>query len=634
VEAEPFATVSTICALLAIAAAILALRNLRTRIAATERRGRTLEARIGALEREQPADEDVPRNGRGRGQHDPDVTFTAIALLWSELKAQRGPDALAPPVSPGGDCPPLLPERDILRVVENMISEGDVLEADRVVRAFEITQKLPLRAARRLARGLRDRGYLERAQDYFAAAAALGEERDRANLALRQSEVAVMRGEFAPAAMARTAVTPVPGRVLHVVGRAVPTTQSGYTLRTHSTARAQRAYGLDPHVFVQLGITDPEATAPDQIDGVTYHRPAGETIFQTGHAAWLQANTDALLEIVEHVRPAVLHAHSDFFNALIARAVGTATGVPVIYEARGFWEESWLSRTADKYDWEINSVFQRYGVPDTYSWRRAREAEARAAADHVVTLARVMSRRIVDSGLPAERLTIVPNAVDGERFTVDQRDDELVRQLGIPDDVVIVGCITSVVEYEGIDVLIDACSQLLREGERVWLLVVGDGPVLPALKEHAARAGLAAATFTGRVRHEVVLNYYSVLDIVVVPRRPVDVCHLVTPLKPFEAFAAERTVLMSDVEALREIAEDSGAAELFRAGQSKSLAATLRTLIQNPTRRALLARAGAEWVRRERSWDGNARIYAETYGRMAGRPTGSSQPHSITRDDA
>src|SRR6185295_13791323 len=139
------------------------------------------------------------------------------------------------------------------------------------------------------------------------------------------------------------------------------------------------------------------------------------------------------------------------------------------------------------------------------------------------------------------------------------------------------------------------------------------GPERERLMRQASALGVSDVYFTGRVPHEVVLDYYSLIDIFVVPRRPVEVCHLVTPLKPFEAFSTGRTVVLSNVRALARIAEQSQAAELFEAGDARSLARVLTALLQNPARRAELARAGAEWVRAERTWATNAETYRRLY---------------------
>jgi glycosyltransferase involved in cell wall biosynthesis len=100
----------------------------------------------------------------------------------------------------------------------------------------------------------------------------------------------------------------------------------------------------------------------------------------------------------------------------------------------------------------------------------------------------------------------------------------------------------------------------------------------------------------------------------------VEVCHLVTPLKPFEAFSTGRTVVLSNVRALASIAEQSGAAELFEAGDVSSLTAVLLGLIDDPQRRRELAAAGAAWVRAERTWAANALIYLRLYGDMLATP--------------
>jgi glycosyltransferase involved in cell wall biosynthesis len=103
-----------------------------------------------------------------------------------------------------------------------------------------------------------------------------------------------------------------------------------------------------------------------------------------------------------------------------------------------------------------------------------------------------------------------------------------------------------------------------------------------------------------------------------VPRRSADVCRLVTPLKPFEAFATGRALVLSDVEALREIAEDSGAALLFTAGDAGSLASVLTDLVDDPAKRQTLAWQGAQWVRKSRTWDANAEVYRQVYDHLVG----------------
>jgi glycosyltransferase involved in cell wall biosynthesis len=160
----------------------------------------------------------------------------------------------------------------------------------------------------------------------------------------------------------------------------------------------------------------------------------------------------------------------------------------------------------------------------------------------------------------------------------------------------------------------------------VRLLIVGDGPELDPLLRQASDLGLDDAIFTGRVPHNEVLGYYSLIDIFVVPRKPVEVCHLVTPLKPFEALATGRTLVLSNVRALAAIAADSGAAALFEAGNPDALAATLTDLLGDEARRHRLAQIGAEWVRSHRTWSANGAAYLDVY-RALGALTSPSAEH-------
>jgi glycosyltransferase involved in cell wall biosynthesis len=471
------------------------------------------------------------------------------------------------------------------------------------------------RQVTRLFAALRGQGYLERAASLADLAENLpdaGVPADRR--AGLEAEIRVLRDGWRPTVEA-SSIDPVPGRVLHVVETSLPSVQSGYTLRTYRTVRAQQAAGLDPHVVTHTGFGDAESRHAEDVGGVSHHRLPGASRGSVPLDAWLDQHVQQLAALCRELRPAVLHAASDWTNALSARVVGTAVGIPVVYESRGFWEETWLSRQAAKFGWDLEQVEREWGLPDAYVWRHALEDRLRAEADHVVTLGRVMRDRIVTGGVPPERVSVVPNAVDVDEFPLLDRDTELAAELGIGADEVVVGYISSLVEYEGVDTLIDAVAELrARAGARVRLLVVGHGAEEEALRARATAAGLdGAAIFTGQVPHVDVLRYYSLIDVFVVPRRPVTVCQLVTPLKPYEALSTGRTLVMSDVAALREIAEDSGAAELFTPLDPTSLADVVEALVKDPARRARMSAEGAAWVRSARTWALNAQAYVGVY---------------------
>ncbi len=496
-------------------------------------------------------------------------------------------------------------------VLRPLIGRGDVLDAFELAARHDFAGATP-GALRRLRDHLHRWGYHDHA--LAVAARVLDTATDHRVQAMLQGEIAVTSGAFVPPVEPWTAgKPPIDGRVLHLVGKSLPQTQAGYTLRTHYIVTAQRDAGLDPHVVTQTGFG---AGPVDVVDGVPYHRLPGPDVLTTPLDTWLATHVTNVAALVRELRPAVLHAASDFLNALSAEAIGAAYGIPVVYESRGFWEETYLSRQQQRYGWpDLTAHAERHGLPDRYLRRRGIEDDVRRRADRVVTLAGVMAERIVAGGVAPDRIELVPNAVDLAAFPVVTRDPDLAARHGIGPDTIVIGYISSLAEYEGVDTLITAYAQVAGAGP-VALLVVGDGSVREDLQRQAAGLGLAGVSFTGQVPHDEILRYYGLIDIFVVPRRPAEVCHLVTPMKPFEAFATGRTVVLSDVRALVAIAVESGAAELFAAGDPDALAEVLRRLLADPDRRRALAEAGAAWVRTERTWAANARIYQRIYAEL------------------
>ena len=108
--------------------------------------------------------------------------------------------------------------------------------------------------------------------------------------------------------------------------------------------------------------------------------------------------------------------------------------------------------------------------------------------------------------------------------------------------------------------------------------------------------------FTGRVPFEDVKRYYSLIDIMPFPRIPAKVCQCVPPLKPLEAMAMGKTVLVSNVAALTEIVRDGETGLVFESGNLPDLVKKLEMLLVMPDLRQRLAHKGRAWVLAERDW--------------------------------
>jgi len=152
----------------------------------------------------------------------------------------------------------------------------------------------------------------------------------------------------------------------------------------------------------------------------------------------MRATANRLDEVIEDVKPDVLHAHSPVLNAFPALTVGRRRDVPVVYEIRAFWEDAAVDHGTGS------------AVGPRYHATRFLETKAMRRADAVTTICEGLRRDILGRGLPADKVTVIPNAVDVERLQPSQAaDPELVARLGLAGAEVI-GFIGSFYNYEGI----------------------------------------------------------------------------------------------------------------------------------------------------------------------------------------
>lgn len=402
-----------------------------------------------------------------------------------------------------------------------------------------------------------------------------------------------------------------PDTILHLLKLSVPHRQSGYTMRSRYVVDGQRAAGLDPVVLTSLGFPRTlgieDFAATETIEGTEYRRLDLGPDFAYGQRldAYLTAYANAAAEHVRELRPAVIHAHSGhrgFDGALVALALGRHFSIPVVYEVRGFFEATWTSDT---------SIAER---GETFARRLRTENFCLQTAAAVVTLSETMKAEIVGRGIPASKVTVVPNGVDVEKFRPVERSSELVEKHALEGRFTF-GYISNVDHpREGHELLIGAVAELNARGIPATALIVGDGKRREELEQLAQTSGTAdTVVFTGKVDHSLVLDYYGLLDVFVVPRVNERAARLVTPLKPYEAMASGVPLVVSDIDALREVTGDGDRARYFATSDVSSLVAVLTELYEQPQARASLSEKARRWVETDRQWSTFGDIYREMY---------------------
>ena len=401
-------------------------------------------------------------------------------------------------------------------------------------------------------------------------------------------------------------------RVLHVLDHSIPL-HSGYTFRTASILREQRALGWETFHVTGAKHQGGNDLAEETADGLHFYRTPRSTSALAKMPVLNQLEVirgleKRLLEIIPTIKPDVLHAHSPCLNAIAALRAGRKFGIPVVYEVRAFWEDAAVD----------HGTSTENGL--RYKLTRGLETYALKRADAVTTICEGLRGDIVARGIPASKVTVIPNAVDIDKFAVGgEADLELKRKLGFEGNRLI-GLIGSFYAYEGLDVLLRAVPALASRHPDLRVLLVGGGPQDANLRQQAKDLGIAdKVVFTDRVPHDQVQKYYDLLDVLVYPRLSMRLTDLVTPLKPLEAMAQGRILAASDVGGHLELIEDGKTGVLFKADDPASLADKVGALLEAQDSWPALRANGRRYVETERNWPVSVGRYPAIYGRITGK---------------
>jgi PEP-CTERM/exosortase A-associated glycosyltransferase len=283
----------------------------------------------------------------------------------------------------------------------------------------------------------------------------------------------------------------------------------------------------------------------------------------------------------------------------------------LVYEVRSLWEDAAV-------DWGRT----RQGDL-RYRASRALETYVLRRADAITTICEGLRSDIHGRGIAPEKITVIPNAVDAQQFTLNRPVDiALQRSLGLEGSIVL-GFIGSFYAYEGLDLLLTSFSRLRQRRADVKLLLVGGGPEKERLMAQTAALSVAeAVVFTGRVPHGDVRRYYDLVTLFVYPRHRMRLTDLVTPLKPLEAMAQGSIVVASDVGGHKELLVDGVRGFLFPADDADALAHKLSEVIDRQDDWPAMRLAGRSFVETERTWDQVVSRYAPVYEKLLDRKRG------------
>jgi glycosyltransferase involved in cell wall biosynthesis len=404
----------------------------------------------------------------------------------------------------------------------------------------------------------------------------------------------------------------VPKNIMYHVNQSLPHHSSGYAIRTHALLRSLKRKDWNIEAYTRIGYPNDRydftgvrtVNSHSNVDGITYNfvpsRKKG--IGKLNIQDYQNESVKLIIEQAKEFKPSLIHCASNYSCGLAGTVAAKLLGIPSIYEVRGLWHVTRTSKQAE------------YTDSDHYRMIEKLEAQAAMNADIVFAITEGVTNILIENDVAKEKIILLPNAVDTEQFTPTKRNRAIEKKFGFENKIVI-GYIGSFTEYEGLDYLLEAIS-LIRENykQEFGVILVGDGTAYDDLIDLRAKLELEDVVhFTGRIDHKDVLDYYSVIDIAVYPRKGTPVCEIVSPLKPLEAMAMGKTVIASDVNALTEMIKDNETGLLHSKDNIDDLTKKIGRLLRSDETRRKLGQNAKEWVRNNRTWNETSKIVNDAY---------------------
>jgi glycogen(starch) synthase len=394
-------------------------------------------------------------------------------------------------------------------------------------------------------------------------------------------------------------------QILHVLDHSLPE-QSGYSFRSHAILRELMRRGV-PLTALTGPKQGPRPREREEIDGVEYRRSAqldaAEVAGVLGQLRTIMLTRRALRRILRAEPVSLIHAHSPCLNGLAALALGR----PVLYELRSSWEDAAVS-VGTTTEGSLRYRLSRW--LETFVARRA---------DAVVVICEGLERDLIERGIAASKITVVPNALPAEMLECASAEQgAAIRAAYGLADARVIGFFGSFFEWEGVTDLVAALPRVLEREPRARLLLAGGGRQEAELRQLVTQRELTdKVVFAGRIAHADVKAFYAAADVMAYPRIAHRLTELVTPLKPLEAMAQGRPVVASDVGGHRELIEHGKTGYLHRAGDVEALAATLVEVLSGSAALAETTAAARAYVERERRWPVVAERYLPVYEQLA-----------------
>lgn len=227
------------------------------------------------------------------------------------------------------------------------------------------------------------------------------------------------------------------------------------------------------------------------------------------------------------------------------------------------------------------------------------------AADLIVGNAQALKDELVERGILPDKIVIIPNGVDADKFSPNNSGAEIREKYGIAEDDIVVSFVGSFGPWHGAEVLAQAISKVVNENSHVKFMFVGNGGSMPIVQSIVRESGVESnVVFTGVVKQNETPFYLAASEILVSPQipNPDGSPFFGSPTKLFEYMAAGKAIVASNLDQMGQILSDNETALLTTPGSAEEIADCIIRLAEDAKLRQTLGKNAREEAVQKYTW--------------------------------
>jgi len=283
------------------------------------------------------------------------------------------------------------------------------------------------------------------------------------------------------------------------------------------------------------------------------------------------------------------------------------------------------------FDLLANRAARHAGVPVVVSsrrqlatWRKRRHVEFQRLGNRLVDAIVANSRAVVDfaiehEGVDRALFRVIPNGIDADDFVSGKDLRQIRLRYRIPFNRRVVGIVANFSPVKDHHLFVDTARELLRRRADLHFLMVGHGPLVPAIERHIVRSRMPQDCFSRISTVSELADLYGVMDCSVLCSKAEGF-----PNAVIESMAAGTPVVAPAVGGIVELVRHEQTGRLVSSREPEDFADAVEWVLDHDGESEAMARRAAQFVRAELTLDNMVKAYRALYAELLAKAPGQA----------